>query len=52
VGARALRGVGQSDVLLRKRLTRYNASFNEAYWRAIKQARARYRREFGYNLIP
>ena len=45
VGARALRGVGDNVALQKKRLKRYNASFNESYWKAIKSAERKYAME-------
>jgi hypothetical protein len=45
VGARALRGVGYNEQLQIKRLKRYNASFNIAYWKAIKSAKQKYSNE-------
>lgn len=47
VGARALQGVGSNPAAQKKRLRRYNASFNERYWRAIKQAE----REFAWQKL-
>src|SRR5574343_268680 len=44
VGANALRGVGNDPALQRKRLKRYNTSFHEAYWKAIKQAERKFAR--------
>jgi hypothetical protein len=40
VGVSALRGRDQRRVL-----KRYNASFNEAYWRAVQAARRQYQRD-------
>jgi hypothetical protein len=42
VGARALGGVGSDQAAQRKRLTKYNASFDSRYWRAIKQAERKF----------
>jgi len=40
VGVRALKGRDQRRVL-----QRYNASFNEAYWRAVQSCRRQYQRD-------
>lgn len=46
VGVEALRGVAGDTTKQKKRLRKYNTSFNMAYWKQIKQAEGRYRHGF------
>lgn len=45
VGCYALRGVGNSVVKLKRRLMRYNTSFDLGYWKAVMKAVRKYRAE-------
>lgn len=45
VGARALRGVENNEQLQKRRLKRYNVSFNNSYWKAICSMKYKYQKE-------
>ena len=44
VGARALRGI-QSEDRLKSRLKKYNATFNQSYWKEVVKAADKYRKK-------
>ena len=45
IGVRALRGIGYNKSKQKRRLKKYNASFNRSYWNSIQEATLKYKKE-------